>query len=312
MKKHYPLILSIFSISLLQAQLVQNNDFAINPYVISSSNTGYNGNHEIFIGASNHFAGLPGSPINVSANYNGVVKKNMGLGVQFGFEKFGAFRNFRMSLSYAYHLKIAASHRISVGISASANQTSINFSDSNSDPLNDAQLNNDGVKSGASFNAGFGITYATKGLMLSVSMPYILENKKSKLTPYTQGQMLRYYIGYNFDINKSWSVKPQVLFDHYLITRFVYTGLVTVKYNNRVWLNLGYSNDLTLGGGLGVLVGERFTAQYTFKFSPSGIYRNTAGGHELVLGVLIGKNKKQFLSHSVFRNTSKSPYHDWE
>lgn len=312
MKNIYAFILAFVCIKSLFAQTIQNNEFAINPFIISPSNTGYNSNHELFIGAMNHFAGLPGSPINALVNYNGEIKNHMGLGAQFGFEKFGAFRNFRFNVSYAYHIKMAAAHRLSVGISASANQTSINFSESNSDPVNDPEINSDKVKSGAAFNAGFGITYATKGLMLSICMPYILENKKSKLTPYTQGPMLRYYLAYNIQVNKSWSIKPQVLFDHYLPTRFIYTGLVTVKYNNRVWLNVGYSNDLTLSGGLGLLIGERFTAQYTFKHSPSGIYKNTAGSHELILGILIGKNKKQFLNHSIFGNTTKSPYHDWE
>lgn len=311
MKKIYTVLFCITGY-LLQAQILQSNEIVVNPFTISPANTGYNGNHELFIGALNHFAALPGAPVNVNANYNGIIKSNAGIGAQFGFEKFGAFSNFRLNISAAYHLKIASAHRVSIGLSASINQTTLNFSGSNSDPLNDAQLNSDTKTSGLGYNAGFGITYATKGLMLCIAMPYILENKKSKLTPYTQGQMLRYYLSYDININKTWSVKPQVLFDHYLVARFVYTGLVSVKYNNRVWLNLGYSNDFVISAGLGVLIGERFTAQYTFKYSPSGIYKSTVGGHELILGVLIGKNQKQFLSHSIFRTSSKSPYHDWE
>lgn len=307
----FSLILGFIFQGQINAQEILDNEFVVNPYIISPSNSGYNGSHELFVGALVHFAGVPNAPISAKANYNGILKGNSGIGAQLKFDKFGAFNNFNFNLSYAYHLQLAA-HRLSLGLAFEANQTSLNFYGSNSDPLNDAGLNSDALKSGVTFNAGVGVTYAFKGLMLSVAMPRIVPNKMSKLTLYSQGQMLRYYAAYNFNINHAWSLKPYIVIDHYLVSRIVYEGLISVKYKNLVWLNLGYGNDYTISGGLGVLAGKRITAQYTFKYTPNGIYKGSAGGHELTLGFLIGKNNNKYLNHSTFNTNSKAPYYDWE
>ncbi len=312
MKQFFSLLFSAIMFVNASAQTITPaQEFIINPYQNSPSNSGFNGNHEVFVGGLYHIVGMAGSPINVGANYNGIIKGNSGIGAKLEFEKFGAFRNINFDASYAYHLKFATVHRLSLGLAFKLNQTSIDFSNSNSDPLNDAQLMSSELKSGVAFNAAFGLTYGWKNFMLSAAMQNIVPTKKdSKLTLYSIPQTLRFYLHYDAKINRKFAIKPVVLVDYTFNSAINFHGIISLKYANRVWLNVGYGANNLISAGLGVLVVERLTLQYTFQHALGGIIKTSAGNHQLCLGVAFGKIKSG--SNSVFRKLSKSPYHDWE
>ena len=299
--------------AIAQNSLLRDNEFTINPYSLSPSYSGFNGNHEIFGGYINHFSGVKGAPNSAWANYNGIVKGNLGMGADVRYEKFGAFRNIKAAITAAYHLKIASEHKVSVGIGLSVTQASLDFSNSNSDPLNDAQLNSDGIKNGVNINASFGITYAFKKFNLTVAVPSLIPLKaNNKLFLYSQPLQIRAHAMYDIVINRQWSVKPQVVLDYVLKAPVNYAAVVGVKYNNMVWLNLGYGAQNIISTGLGTLIGQRFALQYTFKYGLSGIAKAPYGNHEICLGLLVGKIKTTHINSSIFSKKSKSPYHEWE
>jgi hypothetical protein len=122
-------------------------EFIINSYQVLLQIAGFRESRGV-CGWLYHIIGISGSPINVGANYNGIIKGNSGIGAKLNFEKFGAFQNVNADVSYAYHLKLANAHRLSLGLAFQLNQTSINYANSNSDPLNDAQLASNELKSG--------------------------------------------------------------------------------------------------------------------------------------------------------------------
>jgi|GEM_PF-6597231 type IX secretion system PorP/SprF family membrane protein len=285
-------------------------EFIINSYQVSPSNSGFSGNHEVFVGGLYHIIGISGSPINVGANYNGIIKGNSGIGAKLNFEKFGAFQNVNADVSYAYHLKLANAHRLSLGLAFQLNQTSINYANSNSDPLNDAQLASNELKSGIGFNAAFGVTYNWKQFMFSAAINNLIPTKKNKLSLTSTPQHLRFYLHYNININRKFTIKPVVLVDYTFNSAINYHGIVSLKYANRIWLNVGYGANNLLSVGLGALLIERLSLQYTFQHALGGIIKTSAGNHQLCLGIAFGKLKSN--SSSVFKKLSKSPYHDWE
>ena len=315
MKKIYAFVflLAMMQMAWSQNSLLRDNEFVINPYVLSPSYSGFNTNHEIFASYINHFTGVKGSPNSAWVNYNGIVKGNLGLGASVRYEKFGAFRNIRGDITTAYHLKISNDHKLSIGLGLSVTQTSIDFSNSNSDPINDATLNTSETKSGIGFNASFGITYAWKKLNIAVSAPGFVPLKKGgKLFLYSQPIQLRVYAAYDIAINRQWSIKPQFVMDYVLKAPINFNAVVGVKYDNMLWLNLGYGAQSIISAGLGTLISQRFTLQYTFKYGLSGIAKSPFGSHEICLGVLVGKVKPTSINSSIFLKKSKSPYHEWE
>lgn len=315
MKNKYALFLLLFIVHSTDAQnsYLRDNEFVINPYSISPSYTGFNTNHEIFASYINHFSGVKGAPNSAWVNYNGLVKGNLGIGASVRYERYGAFRNIRADITTAYHLKISSDHRLSVGIGLSVNQASIDFSNSNSDPLNDASLNTGGVKNGIGLNAAIGITYAWKKFNVSISAPGVIPMKKSSgLFLYSQPIHLRGYTSYDIRINRQWSIKPQVIIDYILNAPVNFNGIVSIKYDSFFWLNAGYGAQNIVSVGLGTLIAQRFTLQYSFKYGISGIAKSLYGNHEICLGILVGKIKSAHISNSIFSKKSKSPYHEWE
>jgi type IX secretion system PorP/SprF family membrane protein len=315
MKKLYPLVILLVAATVAVAQnsFLRDNEFVINPYPLSPSYSGFNNNHEIFASYINHFSGVAGSPNSVWVNYNGIVKGNFGIGASVRYERYGAFRNIRADITTAYHLKIATDHKLSIGLGLSVTQASLDFSNSNSDPLNDAGLNNAETKNGIGLNASFGITYAWKKFNLTVAAPGIIPMKADgKLFLSSQPIHIRAHTSYDIAINRQWSVKPQFVLDYILHAPINYNGIVSVKYDNLLWLNLGYGAQSIISTGLGTLIGQRFTFQYTFKYGLSGIAKSPYGNHEICLGVLVGKIKPSHINNSIFSKKSKSPYHEWE
>ena len=290
----------------------QGQEFIINPFGLSPSNTGLNGDHEMFAGFSSRYTGVNGAPVNVWADYNGIVKSNSGLGVMIDYERFGAFRNVRANLSYAYHLLLAKKHRLSLGLSFSLNQTQLDFTNSNSDPGSDPILLNADVKSGIAFNAGVGVTYSYKGFTASVAMPFMINNKRTDVyTLYSQPQSLRYAAAYDIVINTNWDIKPAAVINQQFQAPVNYTAVISTRFKQLVWLNLSYSAQSMLGAGVGAVITGRVTFQYTFQYSTEGIVRASTGNHELVLGVLLGK-VKEASNNSVFKTSRQNPYYEWQ
>ena len=80
MQKIVTLIFFVVAALNANAQFINTyHEYLVNPYAISPSNSGFNGNHEVFVGGLYHMVGVPGSPVSVSANYNGILKGNSGL-----------------------------------------------------------------------------------------------------------------------------------------------------------------------------------------------------------------------------------------
>ena len=314
MKRNFTLIiLALVSLALRAQTTFQNSEFMLNQLAVSPSYTGFNGDHEIFANYMNHFTGLPGAPVSVWADYNGIVKGNSGLGAMIGYEKFGLFRNIRANISYAYHLHFGKDQRLSLGLNFSLNQTQLDFANSNSDPLNDPGIMLSNVKSGIAFNSGVGLSYAYKQLSISVCAPFIINNVRNKLyTAYSQPQQLCYYASYNLVINKTWSIKPAVVVNQVFHAPVNYMGVISTRFRDFVWLNLGYAAQTKISAGVGAMVVKRLTVQYTYQFGFQGAIGASTGSHELTLGVLIGKPNGKWLNNSVFGNVRKTPYYEWE
>lgn len=296
-----------------QSSSLRDQEFIINPYSISPAYSGFNTNHEIFVNYINHFSGTKGAPYSAWANYNGIVKSNLGLGASLRFEKFGAFRNIRVDVSTAYHLKIGADQKVSVGIGVSVTQTNLDFNNSNSDPINDPSLNSDNVKNGMGINASFGISYAWRKLNIGIAAPAIIPMKMNgKSILYSQPIHARVYAAYEMMINRKFAVKPAFVLDYILHSPINYNAVITVKYDNLLFVNVGFGAQNIFSGGVGVIIAQRFTGQYTFKYGLNGIANSTYGSHEICIGILVGKIKNATTSNSIFGKKNKSPYHDWE
>lgn len=296
-----------------QNSIIRDNELAINPYPVSPSYSGYHTQHEFFASYINHFAGIAGAPNSAWANYNGYLSKGFGIGGGFRFDQAGAIRKYRIDISAAYHAKIGNGHKFSAGWGINISTLSIDFSNSNADPINDPQLNSQTLQNGLAFNAAVGLTYTYKTFGLTIAAPSVVPLSKSgNLLLLTQPLHLRAHTFYDIKVGRKISIKPQVALDYILKSPINYNALVSVKYANMVWVNVGYGAQNIISASLGTCISGRFTIQYTFKHGFNDLSSRGFGSHEICMGVLIGKPHHAVNNTSTFIKTSKIPYHDWE
>lgn len=297
----------------LGQDLLVTNSHLINPFVVSPSYAGFNGNHEAFVSYRSYATGLDGAPTTLTANYNGSFFKNTGLGVELDYQQYGMFRDIKSALSYAYHLHFNNRHQLSAGIRFSVAQSRIDFSGSNADPLNDPFIQTMDNQTGIGFNAGFGLNYAFEGLYISFAIPHLIKTQaKSGKQLYTQNMLYTMHAAYQLNIGRAWCIEPHVLVFQRSGSAIGYSITALTKYKDRIWLGLGYEDPSQVKASIGGLAIGRLAVQYTFGFTTGGIMNTSNGNHEISLGIQIGKVRKQPLNRTIFRDFKKAPYHDWE
>jgi hypothetical protein len=61
------------------------------------------------------------------------------------------------------------------------------------------------------------------------------------------------------------------------------------EYNEWLWFGFGYRHTDAVIGMLGMNISNRFKFGYSYDFSLSKFNNYTSGGHELTLGIMLGR-----------------------
>jgi hypothetical protein len=66
-------------------------------------------------------------------------------------------------------------------------------------------------------------------------------------------------------------------------------GSLQVEYKEWLWVGVSYRNKDAIIGMVGMNISERFKLGYSYDYSLSRFNNFTSGGHELVLGLMLGR-----------------------
>jgi hypothetical protein len=66
-------------------------------------------------------------------------------------------------------------------------------------------------------------------------------------------------------------------------------GSLQLEYKEWIWMAASYRHKDAVIGMLGLNLSERFKIGYSYDFSLSKFRDFSAGGHELILGVMLGR-----------------------
>lgn len=186
------------------------------------------------------------------------------------------------------------SHTLRLGVSAGFLHNSINPDGLNlADPAI-ARLNGRIVP-----DVSVGANYQLKQFQFGVAFPRVVSTSvradgdrtvsAAKFSPL--GNQLFYFL-YDFEINKSWAVRPMVVYRSF---SDAFSGLelnARVLYNQKVWAGLAYRQGLGTAAYLG-FKSKKLSFGYAYKMSNSNPYGYSNPAHELQLGAYWGKLKKK-------------------
>lgn len=291
-------------------QISLNNQYLVNKYSLSPAYAGSNGNFESFVAYRKDWLSVEGAPESRGINVNGGIFNNMGVGGTIISDQIGIFRTFSTSLSYAYHLKIATVQSLSFGISAGLLENHINLSSSTVQAADPVILNNQNVKA-MTFDATFGILYQYENLNFGIVLPRLLESKIKNENDEELYQIARHYrihLSYSYNINRNFEIEPFVIFTMTGNSGPFFEIAPMVKYKQQVWLAATYRKGNSIAMSIGGVPYDNFVVNYSYEFG-QGIMSSSSGTHEISIGYLIGKDKKN--QPSLINPNSKKPYYDW-
>ena len=95
--------------------------------------------------------------------------------------------------------------------------------------------------------------------------------------------------GYKLPLNNDFTVTPGFLVKYMSPAPISIDINVQVEYNNWLWMTIGYRHTDAIILMAGLNISERFKFGYSYDFSVSRFNNYSSGGHELTLGLMLGR-----------------------
>ncbi len=286
---------SLFSQQLPHFSQYFLNDFLINPAVAGSR--GY------FEGVSTHryqWEGVTDAPRTYTLSVHGPTKnRKMGFGGYIFTDIVGPTRRTGVNASYAYHLKINETTKLSLGLNAGLLQFMIDGSKITLRDANDAIITN-GVQSTLIPDAGFGLYLYHKKYFFGFSAPQLL-NYKVKFFDEGRnptGNLPSHFFvtgGYKFQVSEDFIVEPIVFVKYVKPAPVQFEGTLKITYKDKLWLSGTYRDKDAITASIGYLINNSFTVAYAYDFTTTNLKNYSDGTHELMMGARFysKKNKKK-------------------
>ena len=269
------------------------NDYLINPAVAGSRN--------YFEGKSSHryqWEGITDAPRTYTISVMGPSKsQKIGMGGYLFTDIVGPTRRTGLNLSYAYHMKMNESLKLSLGVSAGMLQFMIDGSKINLRDGGDEILTG-GVQSVLVPDAGFGAYLYHEKFYVGASAPQLL-NSRVKFFDEGQnpeGRLPGHYFvsgGYRHTLTDDFTLEPSVFFKYVKPVPLQMEGTLRIIYQEKLWLSGTYRAYDAVTASLGYVINNSFVIAYSHDFTTTNLRNYTTGTHELMVGIRFYRSNKK-------------------
>ncbi|MFM9027571.1 MAG: type IX secretion system membrane protein PorP/SprF [Bacteroidota bacterium] len=225
------------------------------------------------------------------------------LGGQLLVDQYGAFTRQNAALTYAIHLPMSKNYNLSfgtrVGLSNNVFDQSkaqvLNVIDNSlgyNDPTYDLYLGNSSNKFIMDIGAGFYLY--SKKLFLGISADHLSKDFVefgSGTANFNTQLHMNATLGYKFPLNDNLTMMPAVLVKYMKPAPVSIDASLQFEYKEWLWAGVSYRHTDAVIGMLGMNINRMFKLGYSYDFSISRFNDFSAGGHELVLGIMLGRGK---------------------
>jgi type IX secretion system PorP/SprF family membrane protein len=310
-------------------QLPQYSQYNRNQFMINPGAAGMYDFMDFTVGGRYQWAGFDNAPVTAYAYGSTVLKNNKqkynpstrtsrgsimnpvvntgrlkhAIGGQIVADQYGAFRKISFAGTYAIHLPVSKTHNLSFGTKLGISNNSflqdratvLSNMDGFSGTFENDQTYNDFVADQGSMNfldIGAGFYFYSKDLFVGVSA----DNLTKDMVSFGSGSAnfdprMHFNItaGYKFPLNDNLTLMPSVLAKVVPNAPLSVEGTVQLEYKEWLWFGASYRHGDAAVIMLGGSISEKFKFGYSFDFSLTKFNKHTSGGHEIVLGIMIGR-----------------------
>ncbi|MBM3184939.1 MAG: type IX secretion system membrane protein PorP/SprF [Bacteroidetes bacterium] len=222
------------------------------------------------------------------------------VGGQLVADQYGAFTKFSFSGTYAIHLPMTKKINLAFGLKAGISNNSFNSNKAQVLSLINPTLPYDNTYATFSANnANKNIMDLHSGLYLYGKRFYLgiagdqltrglveFGTASANFNPQMHFNLMG---GYTIPINESLAITPSFMAKYMSPAPVSIDFNVIADYNKMLWFGIGYRHTDALIGLVGMNLSNKFKLGYSYDFSISKFNNYSSGGHELTLGIMLGR-----------------------
>lgn len=268
-------------------------DAMISRYMFNglSLNPAYAGSHNYATYGAlfrKQWVGFDGAPMTTTAWADiPFTEKNIGLGVNLGYDRIGATEQTDLNVSFAYHLKLTETAKLSFALRSGVSMFKSTLGEITVWDQDDSRFYNMPPRFLPNF--GLGSYFYDKNYFIGFSVPNIMSYDREQILSMNPGsypKLVRHYYasaGYVFNVNEKFDIKPSLLF----------RGIVSAPNQFDINLQLYYKKVVSVGASYRTNDGLVFMAEllavpkwrfgYAYDLSLAKIKTYQSGSHEVMI-----------------------------
>ncbi|MEY3238018.1 MAG: hypothetical protein RI883_2119 [Bacteroidota bacterium] len=218
-------------------------------------------------------------------------------------DQYGAFRKMQLSGTYAIHLPISSNYNLSFGTKLGLSNNT--FLQEKAIVLN--QMDPSAPYSGGDAEYDLFVQNQSSKYIMDLSAGLYLYSKKmffgiaadnltkdfaefgSGSANFNTQMHFNLTGGVKIDLNDNLMLMPAILIKFMQPAPMSIEGSLQLEYKEWLWTAFSYRHKDAIVGMIGMNISERFKLGYSYDFSLSRFNDFSSGGHELVLGLMLGR-----------------------
>ena len=299
-------------------QLAQFSQYLHNPIVINPATSGVNENLNLKLSYRNQWTGFTDAPNTYYVSVDGALTRpskgsslrtsrpgytevkrgkkgiNHGVGGYMVGVNYGAFTNNSMFLTYALHMNLTSTIKLSLGVAGGFSSWRLNVEDIGvADPNDETYiyLMTQGLKK-SFFDMNSGLWVFSDKFYIGFSSGQLLESQIRDIEiPANARVSIHHFVtgGYRFTINSDLSLTPSLMFKNMRPAPSTVDINVKANYKNQLWGGLSYRTNDALVIIAGYSIRDKINVSYSYDVTLSEINSYSAGSHEIVVGYKVFK-----------------------
>jgi type IX secretion system PorP/SprF family membrane protein len=294
MKSIFKMMVVVLSSGSLYAQQVPlTSQYMFNNYLLNPAEAGAVDALSLALSARTQWVGFEGSPKTQFFSAHAKVGEKMGVGGYIYNDKTGPITAQGIQLSYAYHLRLNETAKLSFSLAGLILSNGIYQSELTPEDTDDNAINSLNVNT-TSADINFGALYYTKKYKVGIASPQLLQSEIYSNTSESEENKpgRHYYLfgEYNFAIKDKISVIPSALIKYVAEAPIQFDLSARGVYADKYWVGLSYryNNSMVILAGLTY---KDFSFGYSYDYTITDINAHSSGGHELFLSLRMNKSK---------------------
>jgi type IX secretion system PorP/SprF family membrane protein len=243
-------------------------------------------------------------PLSLSTEFRGAprVPGHHGVGIAFVSDHIGANVQNSLTASYAYHIPVSGTMKVSIGASGGITQHSLDFSKIQVKDNPDQAILASGQLNSIQPIINVGAWLYSRHFFLGISANQLIfdnfnyANKDVAAGTYSWlGTTYPHYFltaGYRYDVNEEWAIIPSTMIKRVSQAPISYDINLKAIHKDRFWFGGSYRHKDAVVGLLGVNISSFINLGYSYDYTLSDINERSKGSHEVVVGIMLNNRHR--------------------